>query len=564
MALESIDDIRDWLKASYRPWLYQDLYNSLLWLTNADEINGFEIGANEFPVWPMLRPRRVFANDEHDLDRPTPETRIRDTYNNVTLLTTKLRSSAIKPKYLDIRSNITTGARTEYWRKRCTGSAQIPGWNKAIGQFAFDGALTGLGVLQIGKRKNIATGKTIVTVKRHRPLNVLTDPYADTVSSSERMAVCHIMPVEYAQRYTGIPDLSGYTEEQGYWEFVSGGRKVCQVFEYFSYSEDADPTRMLSVGSFHSEAFKIMPNNFECLPFATNEFMYVDGYEMPQGAVYLQAELEMQADSWRKRVAAIADAHGFRVLNQDGISRKDIAQVKAALDGKGKMPRIVLRRTKLDNKVAAVEVVQGDEIPEGTMEMLQMMIGELRAISGINDARRGQSISGEHTLGEAEIIDQQSDGISGQAAWATAQGMQMCIQKVGLVARQFDDDPLYVAGDWGNALINDPEDPAMAASELFAEDSIVEVAEDELFGATHDRKTERKIAVLFNNLKLPGANLPEISKEILRLQELDPNQFMMQMQPAVQPGMTPAAPGQPGEMPVDPRDALQGALPQSL
>jgi hypothetical protein len=257
------------------------------------------------------------------------------------------------------------------------------------------------------------------------------------------------------------------------------------------------------------------------------EFIYVDGMEMPQGAVYLQQNLEIQEDAYRKRLKNIADLHSLVAFNPEAISATDLRRIKAAIDGRGQMPtHLTMRRGVKDGNMKAFQEYPGAQVPSGLMELLEMTVRERRAISGIDENDRGQHIPGVQTLGENQEIQQQSGAIQGFSTYKLATFFQDVMQVVGMVAKDHDTDPLSISINGAPITING-DVPELSAENLFMKESGILVAEDELFGSAHDMKTDKRIEQLKAFLQLPGANQIEATKEIARLMKLDVSEFVV-------------------------------------
>jgi hypothetical protein len=566
---EKIDDIRDWLRASYRPEVYQDLYETLLWISDAEELgnrtsgSAFTCDLTNFPHFPKLKPKRpqTFQYTDGDNGR-LPESRLKDTFNAVTLMTAKLRASQIEPIYPDLTIKQIGDARTAIYQKRSVGNHCIPGFQEHINRAVFDGNVAGYGVVQLGTRTNPKTGQKLASLKRHRPLNVLFDPGASTISESTRICFVHDnMSVDTAEKYTGIPHLESYSTSENF-SFVPGGRKVVQVFEYFSYEEGCSPTRCCIVGGMNSDAYKITDNNFEMVPFSAMEYLYVDGMEMPQGATFLSANLEAQKDAIRKRIQIVAELHSILAINPDGISSEDWGKVSLAVAGKGPMPHLIRGRRKQDgqNRVPAFEHYQGAELNGALMPLLEFASREFQAISGVGEPDRGQSIAGVNTLGEYQDIASRSGALTTYGAYKSATFIQNMLSKFGHVASLMDTDPLTVPVDGVVMTLNDG-DPATSFESVYEEESSILVSESELFGAQGDMKTRQRIQELMAFGQQPGVNPVEVASEIARLMGLDAQQFVQQPQPAQgMPGMPPGMPaGMTPEM-----AGMTGGLPAQM
>ncbi len=566
---ETIDDIRDWLRASYRPEVYQDLYETLLWISDAEEIGRhhgdvFTCNVTNFPHFPKLKPKRPHTFQYTDGDNGRlPESRLKDTFNAVTLMTAKLRASAIEPIYPDLTIKQIGDARTAIFQKRSVGNHCIPGFQEHINRAVFDGNVAGYGVVQLGTRTNPKTGKKVASLKRHRPLNVLFDPGASTISESNRICFIHDnMSVETAEKYTGIPDVESYASSDTF-SFVPGGRKVVQVFEYFSYEEGCTPTRCCIVGGMNSDAYKITDNYFEMVPFASMEYLYVDGMEMPQGATFLSANLEAQKDAIRKRIQIVAELHSILAINPDGISSEDWQKIALAVQGKAPMPHLIRGRRKQDQqtKVPAFEHYQGAELNGALMPLLEFASREFQAISGVGEPDRGQAISGVNTLGEYQDIANRSGALTTYGAYKSAVFIQNLMSKFERVASLMDADPITVPVDGVIMTINDG-DPATSMESVYEEESTILVSESELYGAQGDLKTKQRIQELMAFSQQPGVNPVEIASEIARLMGLDAQKFISQPQPPQSPAMPPQMGGMPPQMGGMPQE--MGGMPQGM
>ena len=540
----TIEQIREDLKSAYRPDLYQDLFDSLVWVHDVEPTtrDNLTLG-QDFPIYPALKPKKLFAYTGEDHEA-LPESRLRDTANACTLMQAKLRPANIKPEYIDIESPIFAEARTGFFSKRCTGTASIPGYTEAFSSACFDMLVCGMGFVQLGTKTNKATGKKYTTLKRHRPLNMLWDPMAPTIGEAEWMCPVHLMSVAEAESYTGLSGLDKHAKTITT-ATTYGSRRVVQVFEYFSYpcNEKETPTRAVIVGSMGSEDYRVEKNEFGMIPISVFEFLYVDGMEFPQGAIYLQQHLEIQADAYRKRLKNIADLHAMIALNPDGIDGRDLKTIRAAIDGRGEFPSVFFKKPKLEAEVPAFEAYAGAEVPKGLMELYELTQREFRAISGIDEPSRGGGYENVDTKYEAQLIAQSSGAVTKYGSFKLAIGAQNLFQKFGQFAKQFDTDPVMVPVDGTSVLINDPENPELSAAALFEQDSSVLVAEEELYGAAHDMKTKERIGELNAALALPGVNQAEITKEILRLMNLDVS-VMMAQPGAIDPAQAAMAGGQ--------------------
>jgi len=541
---EKIGDIQDWLASAYRPEVYQDLYDTLLWITDAEELGShnassrFEASSTDFPHFPKLKPKRpmVFQRTDGDNGR-LPENRLRDTYNAVMLITAKLRPGSIEPMYPDLVVKELGDARTSIFQKRCTGTAMLPGFQEHINQAVFDGNLAGYGVVQHGTRTNPKTGRKYASVKRHRPLNVLFDPGAATIGESCRVCFVHVMDVSTAEKYTGISGLEAYSGNEGF-SFTPGSRKTVQVFEYFSYEDGVTPTRACIVGGMRSDAFKISDNTFDMVPFSAMEYVYVDGMEMPQGATYLTANLEAQKDAIRKRVQIVSELHSILAINPDGINPEDWQRIALAVQGKGAMPHLIRGRRKTTvDKAPNFEHFAGAELSSSLMPLLEFVSREFQAISGVGEPDRGAAIKGVDTLGEYEDIANRSGALTTYGGYKSAVFMQNMMAKFGQVAMTMDTDPVTVPVG-GNIMELNNGDDARSFETIFKDDSAILVSESELFGAQGDTKTRRRIEEIMAFSKQPGANPIECASEIARLMGLDATQFVQQAQtPMADPAM---------------------------
>ncbi len=566
MSRENIKDIRDWLRASYRPEVYQDLYETLRWISDAEEVGvqadgtPFTCDPVAFPHYPKLKPKRpqTFQRTDGDNGR-LPESRLKDTFNAVTLMMAKIRASAIEPIYPDLLVKEIGDARTAIYQKRSMGNHCLPGFQEHIAQSVFDGNVAGYGVVQLGTRTNPKTGQKYASMKRHRPLNVLFDPGASTIGESSRICFVHDnMSIETAEKYTGIPNLENYAQHDMF-SFAPGGRKTVQVFEYFSYDESYSPTRACIVGGIYSDAYKIGDNTFEMTPFAAMEYLYVDGMEMPQGATFLSANLEAQKDAIRKRIQIVAELHSILAINPDGISSEDWQRISNAVAGKAPMPHLIRGRRKQSgtDRVPAFEHYQGAELNGALMPLLEFVSREFQAISGVGEPDRGQSISGVNTLGEYQDIASRSGALTTYGAYKSAIFIQKMMAKFGQVAMLMDTDPLTVPVDGVVMELNNGDD-ATSFETIFKDESAILVSESELFGAQGDMKTRQRIAELVEFSKQPGANQTEVAGEIARLMGLDPQQFIQQPQPAMDPAMMAGAGGMAAMA------GMTGGLPQSM
>lgn len=559
---EKIEDIRDWLRASYRPEVYQDLYETLLWISDAEEVGvqsestRFTCDPVMFPHYPKLKPKRpqTFLRTDGDNGR-LPESRLKDTFNAVTLMMAKIRASAIEPIYPDLTVKEIGDARTAIYQKRSIGNATIPGFQEHITQAVFDGNVAGYGVVQLGTRTNPKTGQKVASLKRHRPLNVLFDPGAATIGESCRICFVHDnMSIETAEKYTGIPDLENYAQHDMF-SFAPGGRKTVQVFEYFSYEEGCTPTRACIVGGIYSEAYRITDNTFDMVPFAAMEYLYVDGMEMPQGATFLSANLEAQKDAIRKRIQIVAELHSILAINPDGISSEDWQKISMAVAGKAPMPHLIRGRRKQSgiDRVPAFEHYQGAELNGALMPLLEFASREFQAISGVGEPDRGQSIQGVNTLGEYQDIANRSGALTTYGGYKSAIFIQKMMAKFGHVAKLMDTDPVTVPVDGVIMTLNDGDD-ATSFETIYEDESAILVSESELFGAQGDMKTRQRIEELIVFSKQPGVNQSEVAGEVARLMGLDAQQFVQQPQPASQGMMPPGA----GMMPPDMMSAMAG------
>ena len=178
------------------------------------------------------------------------------------------------------------------------------------------------------------------------------------------------------------------------------------------------------------------------------------------------------------------------IVDADGLDSQDMRQ---HLSGEG----IMVKTTKpMQAGQTLWERKPGQEVPASVFSFLAQVERQLNEDGSVTENEQGNALSGSRTLGEVNLVNQQSQINRAWAARQTSLGFQRLVRVFEEVARRWDTEPTVVDVFGTRLPVNDPDKEESWTSQMYLEPADVLIDSQSLTPQDDAQKGAQKLAQL--------------------------------------------------------------------
>lgn len=401
-----------------------------------------------------------------------------------------------------------------------------------------DGDSFGMGCVQIGVEET--QEGFIRTTLSHVPiLNLMLDKHQRNPAKARWGVVCSLISYEEAVSLYGRKEADNYRTEIRHHQ-TERGFPVVPVFDYWDIDGcgKGTPTQERRVGGLDRKPV-YRGENFmgDSLPLAFYTHVTLPGWSRPIGRVFAQMATQEAINDIERKMRAVSKQKGVFVVETAAIEEGDLKRWAS-----GNYDGPVKTKKPMDGASGApMRFVNGAEIQNTDLQLLNVLERQMNADSGTNDYDNGNFDTQANTATEAQILEARS---STPQAWSDSRAdifRRDVAEKFLKCASLYDTEPTPINFDGAPILLNDPENPQLALSGFLSEPSRVVIAADALQAENQKAEANERLNFLLGPVatlvQMGKANPDWWAEEIVKAGGDDP-QAVLQHQPAGMPAET--------------------------